>query len=86
MIQDVQSNGQLREKHLHGLLLCQLLATTLISLQLNLEMCFHYVIIGLIFKHPCIVMDVENNLVSNMLRIVKKVDLSPSAIMKCEML
>ncbi|KAL5476314.1 hypothetical protein EMCRGX_G026242 [Ephydatia muelleri] len=33
-----------------------------------------------------IVMDVEKNSASNMLFIVKKVALSPSAIMKCEML
>ena len=51
----------------------------------SLEMHFHYVIIGLFLKRQRIVM-VEKNSASNMLLIVKKVALLPSAIMKCEML
>ena len=73
------------EKHLHGLLLCRLLATILISLLLSLEMHFHYVIISLFLKCRCIVMEVEKNSAFNMVLIVKQVDMSPSA-MKCEML
>ena len=59
-------------KHLHGLLLCRVLATILTSLLLSLEMHFHYVIIGLFLKRQRIVMDVEKNSASNMLLIVKR--------------
>ena len=45
IIQDMQSSGQLMEKHLYGLLLCRFLASTLTSLLLNIEMHFHYIII-----------------------------------------
>ncbi|KAL5500267.1 hypothetical protein EMCRGX_G011794 [Ephydatia muelleri] len=71
MIRDVQSSEQLMEKHLLGLLLCQLLATILISPLLSLEMHFRYVTIGLL-KRQGIVMVVEKNSASNMLLIVKK--------------
>ena len=74
------------EKDLYGLLLCQLHATTLISLLLNLGMHIHYVTIQPFLKCQLIVMDVVMNSSFNMLRTVIKADLLSSAIMKYGML
>ena len=88
MIQDIQSSGQLMEKHLYmaccyaNCIACHHFDLSPVGFRDALSLRYQ----RLFLKRQRIVMDVAMNSAFNMLWIVKKVDSSLSTIMKLEML